>query len=414
VPFDCYERTEVVGGNWVFGSPASAAYRTLHINSYRKTMEYRDYPMPDSMPDFPGHELIAQYFSDYVDEFGLRDRITFGVAVDAVDRMPDGRWSVRRSDGATRTYDAVLVANGHHSRPRWPDPPYPGRFDGEQMHAHDYRDLEVLRGRRVVVVGMGNSAMDIAVESSYVARRTFLSARRGAYIIPKYIFGRPELPLVGDRRLPWWLRQRLFEAALRVAVGRPDRYGLPRPAHGILQAHPTASDAVLSRLTHGSITPKPAVEELLGDRVRFTDGSVEDVDLVVYCTGYRIDFPFLERALVASMGLHDNDLRLFQRVFSPDVPGLYFIGFVQPWGAIMPLAEAQSRLVAALIAGRYALPSRQRMAAAMAADEARRSRRYVASRRHTIQVDQGTYLHELDRELRAGRRRAGSLDRAGV
>ena len=191
IDFDCFEKCAVIGGNWAFGSPWSAAYRTLHINSYRQDMEYADFPMPPGTPDFPHHEQVAAYFNAYVDHFGLRPLITFDTGVDHVVPKPDGGWEVALSTGEVRTYGFVIIATGHHNEPRLPDPPFPGTFMGTEMHAHGYRDIAQLADKNVVVVGMGNSAMDIAVESSYVARHTYLSSRRGAYMIPKYILGRP-------------------------------------------------------------------------------------------------------------------------------------------------------------------------------------------------------------------------------
>ena len=418
IPFDCFEKSDCIGGNWAFGNKngMSAAYRTLHINSYRKGMQYADYPMPPDTSDFPHHTQIIAYFNAYVDHFGLRDAITFNTGVAHAARLPDGRWEISLDDGTVRSYDALLVASGHHWDPRWPEPPFPGHFDGTQLHAHDYRDNAMLSGKRVVVVGMGNSAMDIAVESSYVAACTYLAARRGAYIIPKYLFGRPgdllPFPLnLGDpripprirRRIPWQIRQAVMHALLRVAVGRPEKYGLPRPAHGILQAHPTASDTILSRLSHRAITPKPTIAELLGDRVRFADGSVEEVDAIVYCTGYKITFPFFDPSFIAAP---DNDLPLFMRVFKPEIDNLFFIGFVQPWGAIMPLAEAQAKLVADYLCGVYALSAPRAMRRAMERDRATMFRRYVSSKRHTLQVDADDYLYDLAQERAAGVERA--------
>ena len=193
--FDCYEMGSQVGGNWRYENDngMSAAYRSLHINTSRRTMAYATYPMPESLPDYPNHFQIAQYFDDYVDHFGFRERIRFETAIERARPRDDGTWELTGADGERRAHDMLVVANGHHSDQRWPEPAFPGSdsFDGIQMHAHDYRDNGFLAGRDVVVLGMGNSAMDIAVESSYVARTTHLAARRGAWIVPKYLFGRP-------------------------------------------------------------------------------------------------------------------------------------------------------------------------------------------------------------------------------
>src|SRR5690349_6480948 len=168
IPFDCFEKSDQVGGNWVFGNRngMSSAYRSLHINTSRERMEYSDFPMPKSYPDFPHHTHIAKYFDDYVEHFGVRDRIRFETGVEHAARRPDGVWEIALDTGETLRYDTLFVANGHHWDARWPEPAFPGsdEFEGVQMHSHDYKgdDPNFFRDKHVVVLGMGNSAMDIA------------------------------------------------------------------------------------------------------------------------------------------------------------------------------------------------------------------------------------------------------------
>jgi dimethylaniline monooxygenase (N-oxide forming) len=409
IAFDAYEVSDRVGGNWVFGNAngMSSSYRSLHINTSRERMEYSDFPMPTTYPDFPHHTQIAEYFEAYVDHFGFRDRIRFGTAVEHVGRRDDGRWDVRISGGETIAYDGVVVANGHHWDPRPPEPAFPGHdtFGGEQLHAHHYRSEEQLAGRDVVVLGMGNSAMDIAVDASYHAQRTYLAARRGAHVIPKYLFGRPIDQIGGAEWIPGWVRFGLFRLLLRVTVGSMEAYGLPRPDHRFAQAHPTISGRILDRLAHGAITPKPNIAALEGDRVRFADGSSVHADLVIYCTGYKITFPFLDPDLLAAPG---NEVPLYRHVFHPELDGLFFVGLVQPIGAIMPIAERQSELIADHVQGRHVLPGTATMRREIMRERARMRRRYVASKRHTIQVDFDDYMRTLRKERKEGAARAGA------
>jgi cation diffusion facilitator CzcD-associated flavoprotein CzcO len=406
---DCFEASDRVGGLWVYkdSNGMSAAYRSLHINTSRARMEYADFPMPATYPDFPHHTQIAEYFDAYVDHFGFRDRITFDTRVTRAERLADGRWEVSTDRGDTRSYDALVVANGHHWDARWPEPAFPGheRFAGVQMHSHDYAgdDPDLFRDKSVVVLGMGNSAMDIAVEASFVARDVYLAARRGAWVIPKYILGRPMDSMQASARIPFAIRRRAQEALLRLVVGDMERYGLPKPDHRFLEAHPTVSDDVLSRLAHGEIAPKPNIAELTERTVRFADGSEVDADVVVYCTGYRVTFPFLDPALISAP---DNDLPLFRRVFHPDVGGIYFIGLLQPIGAIMPLAELQSQWICDHLAGRYQLPPDVELRADIEAERAAMFKRYVASKRHTMEVDFEDYVLGIRQERRRGERRA--------
>jgi hypothetical protein len=383
----------------------SSAYRSLHINTSRERMEYTDFPMPKSYPDFPHHSQIAAYFDAYVEHFGFRDRIAFETGVEHAERAADGTWTVQLDTGQTRHYDALVVANGHHWNPRWPEPAFPGHFDGELVHAHHYLDNEPFKGKRVVVLGIGNSAMDIAVESSFVAERTYLVSRRGAHILPKYLFGRP-IDQIGVNRftgaVPWAMRKALLTAFYRLGVGRVEDYGLPRPDHGLGDAHPTISADFLNRVAHGEIAYKPNVAELLGDRVRFEDGSVEQVDTIVCCTGYKVTFPFFDEDLISAP---DNDLPLYRRVFHPDIDNVFFVGLLQPLGAIMPLSEAQGQWIAAYLRGEYALPAPAGLRADIEHERAKMFKRYVASKRHTMQVDFDNYLYALGRERRAGGRR---------
>jgi thioredoxin reductase len=410
IPFDCIEKSDQVGGNWVFGNRngMSAAYRDLFINVSRERMAYADYPMPTSYPDFPHHTHIKEYFDNYVDHFGLREHITFETSVEHAGKREDGVWEVALDTGETREYDALLVANGHHWDPRWPEPAFPGSdtFQGTQMHAHSYVDNSIFAGKDVLILGMGNSAMDIAVESSYVAANTYLSARKGAWIIPKYVFGKPVDQLPNNPRIPFKIRQRMIHQTIKAMTGPPERYGLPKPDHRFGESHPTVSGRILDRIAHGTIAPKPNIATLEGERVRFTDGSEVHADVVVYCTGYKITFPFFDEDFLTAP---DNHIELFRRVFHPDIPGLYFIGLLQPLGAIMPLSEAQSAWVGDHLRGEYALPSPTELRRDIASDQAAMRKRYVASKRHTIQVDFNDYLYALDAERRAGAARARAL-----
>jgi dimethylaniline monooxygenase (N-oxide forming) len=411
IPFDVFEKSNRVGGNWVFGNRngMSSAYRSLHINTSRDRMEYSDFPMPRDYPDFPHHTQIAAYFDSYVDHFGLRDRIAFETGVERAERDEDGTWHIALGTGETRRYDALLVANGHHWDPRWPEPRFPGELDGVEMHAHHYVDNADMRDKNVVVLGMGNSAMDIAVEASQVANRVFLAARRGAHVIPKYLFGRPLDQMGLSAKVPWAIRRRISEAMLKATTGDMERYGLPKPDHRLGEAHPTISSEILSRLYHGEITPKPNIERLEGDSIRFADGSTEKVDVAVYCTGYKVTFPFFDESFLSAP---DNDLPLYRRVFHPDIRNVFFVGLLQPLGAIMPLAEAQGGWIGEYLRGDYALPPGPELRADMQRERDRMFKRYVASKRHTMQVDYDEYLLDLEKELARGRERAARAGRS--
>jgi len=417
--FDCYEKGSGVGGNWRYGNDndMSSAYESLFINTSREIMEYATFPMPKSYPDYPHHSQIAAYFDDYVDHFGFRDKIRFRTEVTRVQRAPEGGWNVssRPADGGdeeTVHYDDVMVANGHHWDPRWPEPAFPGELDDsvEVTHAHYYRNSEGYEGKNVLVLGIGNSACDIAVETSRVSKMTYLAMRRGAWIIPKYIGSTPIDEIAPEWiavRAPFWLQRLFLQWTIKRAQGDPTEFGLPKPDHRIAEAHPTVSSDLLPRIGHGRITVKPNIQRFEGDSVRFVDGSVEKIDRIVYCTGYKISFPFIDSDLLDPSG--DNRIELYRKVVHPDLAGLYFIGLVQPLGAIMPIAELQSEWIADVIEGKVPLPDRPEMLTEIAADQAAMRKRYVASKRHTIQVDFWPYLYQLREE----RKRRVAVAQAG-
>jgi dimethylaniline monooxygenase (N-oxide forming) len=409
IDFDCFEKGSAVGGNWRYENDngMSSAYRSLHINTSRRVMAFKSLPMPEGYPDYPDHFQMASYFDEVVDRYALRDRIRFRTEV--LNAKPvdgeEGRWevTVEGPEGReTNLYDAVLVANGHHWDARWPEPAFPGAdaFVGEQIHAHEYREPEVLRGKRILVLGIGNSAVDIAVESSRIGTKTFLATRRGAWVIPKYLNGKPidELANAVTGLAPVPVMRAVMKRSMKVAVGDPTDYGLPKPDHKLLEAHPTVSSEFLPRLGHGDITAKPNIERFTGGRgVRFVDGTAEEIDLVVYCTGYKITFPFFDPEVLAAPG---NRLPLYRRVVSVERPGIYFVGFIQPLGPIMPIAEAQAEWIADLLSGKSRLPAAGEMKSEIAVEEEKQRKRFVASKRHTVEVDFYPYLREIRRERR--------------
>ncbi|GAA1045084.1 flavin-containing monooxygenase [Streptomyces murinus] len=397
-----HEQGDRPGGLWARdnASGLSPAYPSLHLNTSKGRTEFADFPMPRNWPDYPSADLVAGYLADYSGEFGLTEHIRFGTVVASVERAEQG-WAVTTGSGETDRYDAVVVANGHNWHPRWPEPAYPGTFEGSQTHAHDYRGPEDFRDRRVLVVGMGNSAMDIAVDASHVARGpVLLSARHGVHIVPKYLFGRPSDATGGAlAALPWRLRQRVAETMLRLAVGTPQRYGLPAPAGGLFQNHPTISDTILHRLTHGEVAARPGIERLDGNTVVFTDGRSEPVDMIVWATGYRVHIPFLGPRWV---GEDPERLPLYQRVFHLEDPSLAFVGLMQSTGAALPVVEAQAKLAAACFSGGYALPSPEEQRRTVDRTLRAATARWGDRRPH-MRIDFDQYLADVPREIAAGR-----------
>ncbi|MBD2097363.1 NAD(P)-binding domain-containing protein [Trichocoleus sp. FACHB-591] len=402
IAFDCFEKGSGIGGNWRYlnDNGMSSAYKSLHINSSKRNMEYSDFPMPDDYPDYPRHSQILDYFESYIDHFGLRNKITFRTEVVRVTPLSDGTYSVTiRNDAGERTehYRAVIVANGHHWCPKYPD--FPGQFSGMTMHSHNYKTPDGMSDKNILVVGIGNSACDIACETSRSAKQTFLSTRRSAYILPKYILGRPLDSYLTPFffAMPLWLRRIYGQFLLFLTWGSQAKYGVPAPKHQFLSEHPTITSDLLNLVGYGRVKIKPNVRELAGDRVRFEDGTEEPIDIIIYGTGYKIVFPFFDQSFIDPQ---NNELPLYKRVIHPDYPNLYFIGLFQPIGAIMPIAEWQSKWVAGILEGTVTLPSQDEMKRTIKIEQQRVKRQYIDSTRHTMQVDFHPYINEIKRELK--------------
>jgi len=407
-----YEKNRQIGGNWIFSPEPShsSVFESTHIISSKRLSEYADYPWPRDVADYPGHHELLGYFQGYARRFGVDRLVRFGTEVKRAAPDPAGGWRVELSTGESERFDHLLVANGHHWDPRMPD--YPGAFAGELIHSHDFKASAPFRGRRVLVIGGGNSACDIAVETARVSRSTGISMRRGYYFVPKFMFGLPSDVL--HQKFVWVprpLRVKLLRLLLWVYTGSWERYGLPRPDHELLSSHPIVNSELLYFIRHGRIHPRPDIARFDGHEVRFVDGSVESYDAIIAATGFRITFPFFDPALI---DYSHGGVPLYLRVFPPRFRGLYFIGLFQPIGCVWPLADLQAQLVANHIVGNYELPPDLEVRAAAEVEGI--SRTYLGTPRHTIEVDYDRLRRDLRRQMPrnapAWPRGAGALQEA--
>lgn len=404
IAFDWFEMSSGIGGNWRYNNDngRSAAYDTLHIDTSKERMAFSDFPMPAAFPNYPHHSQVLEYFQNYAEHFGLMSLVTFRTRVDRVEPLSENSYEVTTEDlhsgtKETKTYAAVLVCNGHHWHPKMPH--FVGDFHGEINHSRDYRQPNSYKDKNVLILGVGNSGVDIACNVAPVAARTFLASRRGAHIIPRYLLGRPtdkwSTPFFS--RFPLGVQQALFSCIVGLSRGRQSSTAMPVPPSKILTEHPTLSTELLPLIKSGKIQPKSAIERLNGSEIIFTDGSREAVDVLICATGYQISFPFLDEQLVSTA---ENQVNLYGKVVHTTHPGLYFIGLIQPLGAIMPLAELQAKWVAELMTQRLNLPTQEEMTQTMINDQTTLSNRYVPSTRHTIQVDFFPYKRWLEKQLR--------------
>lgn len=429
IAFDCLEREDDVGGNWYFGKPHSSVYRSTRLISSKRGTEYTDFPMPDDWPDHPGHAQVWEYLRAYARHFGLYENIEFCTTVVRIEpasgelratsdekdqdsevsllvarRSPlaaSSGWEVTLGDGSRRRYRGVVIANGHNWDPRWPE--FTGRFAGETMHSAEYKSPKVCRGRRVLVVGGGNSGFDIAADVSPHAAATFHSLRRGYRVLPRFYRGTP-IDQCGTWmlkwRLPLWVRR--WAAARSQAVAWSDEVsaGLPRPDHRFLETHPVINSRWPYEVAAGTIRVKPDVRELAGDSVVFADGSRESVDMILFATGFKLSFPFIDRE---HLNWRDERPELHLNVFHPDRDDLFVVGLIQPDSGQFGLVDYQSQLVARYIAGLDAnAPAAKRFQ-----QEKRREQPpldggidYVRSPRHLLEVEHYSYQRQLQRQIK--------------
>lgn len=337
IAFDCLEADDAIGGNWYHG-----VYETVHIISSRKTTEYSDYPMPADFPDFPSAAQMLAYLHSYADHYGLRDHIQLNTRVARVAPAPSDRWALTLESGETRVYAGVVIANGHHWDSRYPD--YPGDFGGVVMHSKDYKNPQSLAGKRVLVVGGGNSACDIAVEAARFARASHISMRRGYWFLPRTMFGIPTVECLKPW-MPLWFQRLFLRAVLRIIVGPYENYGLQRPDHKIFEKHPTINSDLLAYLKHGRITPHPDIGRFDGEEVIFVDGRRAAVDMIIYATGYHLSFPFLEPGIVE----WKEGVPQLISMFHPRYKNIYFFGIGQARYGAGPLISAGADLLGVLI-----------------------------------------------------------------
>ncbi|CAM3814992.1 flavin-containing monooxygenase [Parendozoicomonas haliclonae] len=429
ITVDIFEKGSGIGGVWRFENDngQSTCYRSLHINTSKRMMELSDFKFRDEIAEYPPHWEILSEFERYTDHFNVRPHIQFNTAVEHCEKDAGGKWQVtlnHQGEQRTETYDYLVVANGHHWKPRTPE--LPGSFDGLEIHAHHYIDVSSpvdLRDKKVVVVGVGNSAMDIACELSRTgqgAKTVYLAQRSGVWIIPKVIGNfaqdkfvrhpmvKPSLFETLSRTLiPRNLRKNLKDlfqqTMIKLLAGDPARMGLKPPKDPMSSRHPTVSQEIYNRLIHGNIKAKGNIVEKLGNKVRFEDGSEEEVDAIIYATGYDVAFPFFDKNFIDAP---DNSFPLWQRVFDPEIDNIAFIGLVQPICSLMPIAQLQSEFLADVLAGEANLPSSATMQKEMQDFDRMMKDDYTPSPSHTLQVDCPEYSFYMRKAWQQAKKRA--------
>lgn len=353
------ERNADVGGQWLYGAASSAVYASTHLISSKSTTAFADFPMPDEWPAYPGRVQIEQYFKDFAGHFGLYPLIRFNDGVARLEQSGD-RWRATFDRGETREYEGVIIANGHLSDPLMPK--ISGNFSGTLMHAKDYKSPEIFEGKRVLICGMGNTGCDIVVDAIHRASRVFWSVRGGNHFVPKFVAGKP-----ADERnhntkivLPKKLRSMLHEPIARLLAGPPERFGLPKPQHRLYDRTPIVNSLVLLHLGQGDVSLRRPVKAFDGNAAIFEDGKRDEIDIVVFATGYKITFPFLEDLAPLNWQPQFSAPRLYMNVFPPEDNGLFVAGLLEGAGVGWPGRALQTDLIAAYLKAKKDKPDAAR------------------------------------------------------
>jgi hypothetical protein len=397
-----FELGSCIGGLWDFDNDngLAVAYRNLHINTDTYLTQLRDYPFRDGVSDYAHHTEMLEYLRGYAENFGVDKLIRFKSKVTKLTPLAEGGWTVEINGADTSRFDAVVVATGHLHKPRWPK--LPGEFAGQFLHAASYRDVKPFVDRRVCVIGLGNSALDIATDLAHVGSRVVVSARTGAFIWPKYAFGYPMTRVAGrvhdipflPLRAKTWLSRTLNKIVVRMVWGRMSDYGIRLPEK---KGHPISNQFFLSQVKYGRIVLKGGIKRIEGMRVWFDDDASEEFDALIAATGYTVEFPFLDKGL---LGNQDTLLPLYRRVVPPDLRGLYFVGYFNLDWASNPVYEQQAIWARNIELGTCDLPSPAEMW-----EEVKERRRMIEANFHNaprmnLEVEYGPYTQELKRAQR--------------
>ena len=397
-----YEIGTCIGGLWVYNNDSglAPAYKSLHLNSETKVTEYKDFPFPPGSPLYPDHAGVRRYLESYAEHFGVKPHIRFKSKV--VDVSPQGEgWRVQLEAGTAADFDAVVVASGHQGSPS--HPAWKNDFTGEYLHSHTYRVPEPFRDKRVLVVGMGNSAVDIASDICVVTQSTTIAARSPVLVMPRMLFGVPTSRVLGRIEKPWmpWpLKRTVRELLVRIVHGRMEQWGFTTPK---TRTHPTSHPCLMSHFVWNRITAKPGIESVQGQTVRFVDGSSATYDTVIAGTGYDVSLPFLAPAL---RPLNGHRPELFLRVVHPQQRGLYFAGlFNVAGGGNIRMMDDQAEWITDLVCGDLSLPNEVAMRQIMDDEQAYLRRHFPGSPRYALELDPPYYRKQLARERQQGRKR---------
>jgi cation diffusion facilitator CzcD-associated flavoprotein CzcO len=404
IPFVGFEIHSDVGGLWDIDSPTSTMYHSAHLISSKTMTEFREFPMTPDIATYPRHDQMKAYFRAYAKRFDLYSHFNFDTKVIAARPHAD-HWILEIEDETGRRTLAtagLLIANGTLHQPKRIT--LPGEFSGIRLHSAEYKSAEIFNGKRVLIIGCGNSGCDIAVDAVHHAAAVDIVIRRGYYFLPKFVMGKPIDTIGGKIRLPHRLKQLVDGAIVRLLVGKPSDYGLPDPDYRLYESHPVINSLVLHHIGHGDIKPRPGIRSIENHTLVFEDGSRGDYDLILEATGYKLNYDFIDNTLLNWQGAAPL---LYLNVFHPERDDLFLMGMVEAAGLGWQGRDDQARLVALylkqLIAGTAAALRFKNTKKALAAKRFDGGVAYLKLDRMSYYVHKGEYLstvHKHIKELR--------------
>lgn len=406
IEFDGFESASEAGGLWNIDNPRSTMYESAHLISSKTTTEFTEFPMPDGTPDYPGHKVLRQYFAAFAREFDLLKYFRFDTEVTSVERVDDG-WKVSWKSSAGKkgagsaVYDGVILANGTLAEPSIPT--FPGSFDGEILHSSQYKSADIFHGKRVLIIGAGNSGCDIAVDAVHHAESIDMSVRRGYYFVPRYLLGKPTDTFNQGRPLPARLKQAFDSRLLKLFTGDPVTFGFPKPDYRIYESHPIVNTLVLQHLGQGDLQIRPDIERFDGHTVHFNDGTSGEYDLIVLATGYVLDYPFIDRRHLNWTGMAP---KLFLNIFGSEsgatsFNGIYVLGMVEASGLGWQGRYEQAELLARYLAATADAKKTFEAKAAKPWPDLTGGYRYLALERMSFYVNKDAYRGELKKNIRS-------------
>ncbi len=403
VPFQGFELADDVGGLWNIDAPRSTMYETAHLISSKRMTEFTDFPMLEDTAEYPSHREMKTYFQDFAKAFDLYQHFHFGAEVLKAEPLESGGWEITWRDKTgthhIQNFAGLMIANGTLSEPNMPE--FQGEFTGELIHASEYRYPTQFAGKRVLVVGAGNSGCDIAVDAIHHGVSCDLSMRRGYYFVPKYVFGVPADTMGSKIRLPMWLKRKVDGAILKWFVGDPQKYGFPKPDYALYESHPVVNSLILFHAGHGDLKVRPDIERLDSKTVHFRDGTSAEYDMILAATGYKLHYPFIDKKHLNWKGSAPH---LYLNCMHPERDDLFVLGMVEASGLGWQGRHEQAEIVARYISGLRSGNSAAQAIRSTKSDGYERATggmNYIDLPRMAYYVDKATYRREVTGQIAA-------------